>query len=104
MNIRKEVEKRLKDVPLYSQEGRSDPVVHCKLFHAYGAGTWYLTEYDGKNMAFGYVTGLHADEWGYFTISELEVLHIGGSIPRIECDLHFDPICFSKIRTLEGVR
>ena len=93
MNMRKEVEKRLKDVPLYSQEGRSDPVVHCKLFHAYGAGTWYLTEYDGKNMAFGYVT-----------ISELEALHIGGSIPRIECDLHFEPIFFSKIRTLEGVR
>ncbi len=45
MNIRKEVEKRLKDVPLYSQEGRTDPVIHCKLFHAYGSGTWYLTEY-----------------------------------------------------------
>ncbi len=55
-------------------------------------------------MAFGYVTGFVASEWGYVTISELEALHIGGSIPRIECDLHFDPICFSKIRTLEGVR
>lgn len=103
MNIRTEIERRLSGHILYSQENRSDPVVYCKLFHAYGSGTWYLTEYDGKDTAFGYVTGLSEDEWGYVAISELEALHIGGSIPRIECDLHFDPICFSKIRTLEGV-
>ena len=103
MNIRKEVEVRMTDHPLYSQEGQDDPIVHCKLFHAYGSGTWYLTEYDGKDTAFGYVTGLCEDEWGYVCISELEALHIGGSVPRIECDLHFDPVRFSKIRTLEGV-
>ena len=103
MDIRHEVTKRLKGFPLYSQEHHSDPVIHCKLFHAYGSGTWYLTEYDGEDTAFGYVAGLQADEWGYVCISELEALHIGGSIPRIECDLHFDPICFSKLRTLEGV-
>ena len=102
MNIRKEIEVRMMDQPLYSQEGQNDPIVHCKLFHAYGSGTWYLTEYDGKDTAFGYVTGLCEDEWGYVCISELEALHIGGSIPRIECDLHFDPVCFSKIRTVEG--
>jgi Protein of unknown function (DUF2958) len=102
MNIRQEVETRLKDVPLYSQEGRDDPIVHCKLFHAYGAGTWYLTEYDGKDTAFGYVTGFTEDEWGYVSISELEALHLAGSIPRIECDLYFDPVCFSKIIMLAG--
>ena len=103
MDIRYEVTKRLKGIPLYSQEKRADPVIHCKLFHAYGSGTWYLTEYDGEDTAFGYVTGLQADEWGYVCISELEALHIGGSVPCIQCDLHFDPICFSKLRTLEGV-
>jgi hypothetical protein len=103
MNIRKEVEARLAGHPLYSQEGNRDPTVRCKLFHAYGAGTWYLTEFDGKDTAFGYVTGLGENEWGYVSISELEALHIGGSIPRIECDLHFDSVCFSKIRALEGV-
>ena len=78
-------------------------VVHCKLFHAFGSGTWYLTEYDGKDMAFGYVTGFTADEWGYVTISELEALHLCGGVPRVECDLHFDPICFSKLRVQEQV-
>lgn len=97
MDIRKEVETRLKGILLYSQEERSDPVVHCKLFHAYGSGTWYLTEYDGKDTAFEYFTGLTENEWGYVSISELEAVHIGGSIPHIECDLHFDPICFSKL-------
>jgi hypothetical protein len=103
MNLRNEVERRLSVHPIYSQEDRSDPIVHCKLFHAFGSGTWYLTEYDGKNMAFGYVTGLVANEWGYVSISELEALHLAGSVPRIECDLHFESTCFSKIRTLEGV-
>ena len=58
MQIRAEVEMRLAGHLLYSQDDKSDPLVHCKLFHAYGAGTWYVTEYDGKDTAFGYVTGL----------------------------------------------
>jgi hypothetical protein len=41
-----EVASRLKDYPPYSQEGRDDPIVACKLFNAFGSGTWYLTEYD----------------------------------------------------------
>jgi Protein of unknown function (DUF2958) len=98
MNIREEVEARLGNVPLYSQEANRDPTIHCKLFHVYGSGRWYLTEYDGKDIAFGYVTGLHVDEWGYVAISELEALYIGDSIPRIECDLHFEPVHFSTIR------
>ena len=98
MNIRKEVETRLKSHPLYSQEENRDPTIHCKLFHACGAGTWYLTEYDGLDTAFGYVTGLIEDEWGYVSISELEALHIAGSVPRIECDLHFDPIPFTALK------
>lgn len=102
MNIRKEVEARLGNHPLYSQEGNRDPTVHCKLFHAYGSGTWYLTEYDGKDTAFGYVTGLHADEWGYVSISELEALHLAGSIPRIECDLWFEPVPFTALRLTES--
>ncbi|QJB69859.1 DUF2958 domain-containing protein [Parasphingorhabdus halotolerans] len=102
MNIRREVEARLKGFPLYSQEKLADPIVHCKLFHAYGSATWYLTEFDGQDIAFGYVTGMVADEWGYVAISELEALRIAKTIPRIECDVHFRPIIFSKLRIQEG--
>jgi Protein of unknown function (DUF2958) len=103
MTLRFEVEARLRDFPLYCQENRSDPIVHCKLFHAYGSGTWYLTEFDGKDIAFGYVTGLAEDEWGYVSISELEALHLCGSVPRIECDRLFSPIAFSKLRVQESI-
>jgi Protein of unknown function (DUF2958) len=98
MDIKAEAAKRLAGHLLYSQENADDPVVHAKLFHAYGAGTWYLTEYDGNDTAFGYVTGLHADEWGYVSIDELAALHIGGSVPRIECDLCFEPTAFSALK------
>jgi Protein of unknown function (DUF2958) len=98
MNIREEVEARLGNVPLYSQEANRDPTIYCKLFHAYGSGTWYLTEYDSKDIAFGYVTGLVENEWGYVAISELEALHLCGAIPRIECDLSFEPTPFSQLR------
>ena len=101
MNIRQEVSERLRDHPLRSQERSDDPIIHCKLFHAYGAGTWYLTEYDGEDIAFGYVTGLVEDEWGCVSISELQALRLGPGVPRIECDLHFDPVAFSKLKLQE---
>lgn len=103
MDIRQEVSSRLSGHPLYSQEGRTDPIIHCKLFHAFGSGTWYLTEYDGKDVAFGYVTGLFENEWGYVSIAELEALRLGPDVPRIECDLFFEPIAFSKLKTQEGL-
>lgn len=102
MDLKAEVANRLANRPLYSQERADDPIVCCKLFHAYGSGTWYLTEYDGKDIAFGYVTGLVENEWGYVSIDELASLRFAGCVPRIECDLHFDPISFSKLKIQEG--
>lgn len=102
MELKAQVAKCLADHPLYSQERANDPVVHCKLFHAYGSGTWYLTEYDGRDTAFGYVTGLVEDEWGYVSIDELAALRLAGSVPRIECDRHFEPVVFSKLKIQEG--
>jgi hypothetical protein len=97
MDIREEVEKRLKGVTLYTQEEVSDPMVHAKLFDTGGAGTWYITEYDGEDRTFGYVTGLGDNEWGYVTLSELAALRLRG-IPRIEVDLYFTPKPFSELK------
>lgn len=48
-----------KEYPLYSQENNSDPLVVAKLFHAYGAATWYVTEFNpDTKIAFGFVVGL----------------------------------------------
>ncbi len=89
---------RLKDFALYSQEKNADPTVGVKLFHAFGAGTWYLTEYDPEEkLAFGYVTGLGGDEWGYVSIDELVSIHLRPGVPSIEVDLYFSPKPFSQI-------
>ena len=69
----KELEKRFSKVG--SQENVKDPVIIAKFFNPQGAGTWYATEYDPKDeMFFGYVSifGGWDDEWGYFSLEELE--------------------------------
>ena len=60
--ITKEFEALFENYPLYSQDGCKDPLVITKLF--IGNITWYLTEYNQESKtAFGYVTGLHEDEF-----------------------------------------
>ena len=77
--------------PLRSQESSKDPLVIAKIFDTFGSATWYLTEFDADEMiAFGYVTGLACDEFGYISITELEeIKHAQLGIPRIERDLYF---------------
>jgi hypothetical protein len=61
-----------------SQEGKSDPLVIAKYFNPCGAGTWLATEYDPERREFfGYVSifGDHCDEWGYFSLIDLESIH-----------------------------
>jgi hypothetical protein len=89
-----------KKSPLYSQDNNEDPVVITKLFDAFGSATWFLTEYSpDENTAFGYVTGLCEDEWGYISLEELESInHPTLGIPRVVRDLYFTPTIFSKLK------
>ena len=84
---------------LYSQESSKDPMVRVKLFDTFGSATWFLTEYNQESkIAFGYVTGLIEDEWGYVSLEELEAIKDKSfGIPRIERDLYFEPKAFSKV-------
>ena len=82
---------------LYSQEENEEKLVMLKLFNAFGAGTWYLLEYNPETkIAFGYVTRLGGDEWGYSSLTELAEIYIAG-VPAIEIDAHFPPTPFKKI-------
>jgi len=73
------------------QEEVKDPVIIAKFFNPTGAGTWFATEYDpqSKNF-FGYVSifGDWNDEWGYFSLTELESLK-GPFGLGIERDIYF---------------
>lgn len=77
----KELEKKFKNYPLYSQEGKYEEAdVVVKYFNPYGVGTWLITEgekqEDGDWLFFGYCH-LYEWEWGYITLSELESIRFG---------------------------
>lgn len=79
-----ELKARLCEYPLCSQDGKGDEAeVVCKFFNPYGLGTWYVLEAekqaDGDFLFFGYVESPLSpdfDEYGYFSLGELENLKI----------------------------
>lgn len=81
------------------QEENQDPLVIAKFFNPTGAGTWYATEYNPSDKTFyGYVSifGDWNDEWGYFSLTELESLK-GPFGLGIERDLYFTETPSSKV-------
>jgi hypothetical protein len=71
------------------QDDMSDPIVITKFFNPSGAGTWWATEFDPETGEFfGYVSiiGGECDEWGYFSLAELES-YVGPFGQQIERDL-----------------
>ena len=55
---------------------------------------WYAVEFDGNDICFGYVVsgfGSDCDEWGYFSLLELE------SAPSVERDRFFRPCTFGAL-------
>ena len=92
----KELEKRFAQVG--SKGNVKDPIVIAKFFYPAGSGTWYATEYHPKDkLFFGYVSifGDHCDEWGYFSLNELESFK-GRFGLGIERDLYWTEIPASK--------
>lgn len=81
------------------QEESTDPLVIAKFFNPTGAGTWYATEYDPQAKEFfGFVSifGDHNDEWGYFSLTELEGYR-GKFGLGIERDLYFGERRISEV-------
>ncbi len=95
--LTKELIKRFEQVG--RQEDSSDPLVIVKFFNPCGAGTWYATEYDPESREFfGFVSifGDWNDEWGSFSLDELENYH-GNFGLGIERDLYFDEQRISQV-------
>lgn len=86
--------------PLYSQEHVSmdQKQVYAKFFSPYSNWTWFVTEgsQEGDDfLFFGYVIGFE-EEWGYFSLSELQSAR-RGSLPLVERDLQFMPGLFRDV-------
>jgi hypothetical protein len=82
-------------------ESTDDAKVICKFFNPTGNGTWYAIEYDENNrMFFGFVDlGIKdCEEFGYFSLDELESLRVKPFGLSIERDLHFKPIKVSELK------
>lgn len=58
--------------PIYTHDGNPDAPVRLKIFDPCSNWTWYATEYDPEQRVFfGFVVGFE-EEYGYFSLDELE--------------------------------
>jgi hypothetical protein len=81
---------------LYTADGDPDPTVWAKLFTPDSIWTWYVLEWDGNDLCFGFVVG-HEQELGYFSLDEIGGVRGGLGLP-VERDLYFEPCPLSKVR------
>lgn len=98
--ITKEIEKKLEQSPLYSQEKNDNPEIVVKFFTPDAQWTWFVIEGekrpDGDWLFFGYVVGLES-ELGYFTLSQLQEVRGPYGYP-IERDMYFDGKHLNDVR------
>lgn len=93
--ITKALEERFEKIG--DQSEIQDPIIVAKFFNPAGRQTWYASEYDKENnICFGYVTGFDFDEWGYFSIDELESLKLPFGL-KVERDIFFKEIRFTEL-------
>jgi len=80
-----------KNLPaLYTTEKKKpeDTPVIVKFFDPCGSWTWYATEFDGKDIFFGFVRGIE-NELGYFSLAELQAYKGKPFGLGIERDMYF---------------
>lgn len=80
---------------LYEQEESKDPIIFAKFYFPECNWTWFVTEGEVQGddfIFFGFVVGFE-EEWGYFSLQELEEINIRGQ--KIERDLDFQEKEFS---------
>ncbi len=59
----------------------------------FGSCDWYVAEYDGEDLFFGFAVlndDLMNAEWGYFPLSELRDITVHGF--EIDCDQDWQPV------------
>tara|TARA_E500000305_G_C3944018_1_gene198918 strand:- start:196 stop:492 length:297 start_codon:yes stop_codon:yes gene_type:complete len=85
--LTKEIEAKLR-ANHKSKSSTSGFKYEVKLFNPTGRGTWYLSELDDDNIAFG-LCDLGYPELGYVSLDELKSLKLPLGL-KIERDLHWD--------------
>lgn len=89
--------------PLYANERLGlAAIAPLKFFTPDANWTWYPTEFDGDDICFGLVAGFEV-ELGYFSLTELEGVRGGLSLP-IERDLYYEPSELKELISLHERR
>ena len=97
--VTKKIEKRLRQYPLYSQEGKGKRALClAKFFLCSGAWTWYILEADvDEGMAYGVIiNGNGEGEYGYINLAELQDLSTKMGL-TVERDLYYKPQSIGQI-------
>ncbi len=85
---------KLSSIPrLYKTEhvDLKEKIIHLHFF--LGGCDWYVSEYDGGDIFWGFVilnNDFQCSEWGYISLSELQSIRIQGYL-EIDCDLYWEP-------------
>ena len=85
------------------QDGHSDPLILAHFFNPVGAGDWYASEYYPENRVFFGFVSLLEQEWGYFSLDELESVRLPIGL-KIERELYFNEIRFSELAAQKNFR
>ena len=93
---------RLSRIPrLYETERIPAPNKIIYLHFFISGSDWYIAEYDGEDLFFGYAI-LNGDwqnaEWGYVSYSELRSIIVAGIEVDCELEEHWKPKPFSEVR------
>lgn len=93
-------EKELNQLPkLYETENQPLSQKLIRMHFFLGNCDWWITEYDGQDLFFGYAV-LNGDrelgEWGYISFNELKSIKIGPGI-EVDRDLYWEPKPFREI-------
>ena len=95
--LTKAILKKLPALYATSELEAKDVKVHLKLFNPCGSQSYFITEFDGEDRMFGYVTGAQCNELGYFSLNEFENIRLRRNL-RIERDIHW------SVATLQDVK
>jgi hypothetical protein len=92
---------RAKLPPLYANEGKppAEVPVIVKYFSPFTNWTWYITEYDGDDIMYGFVAGEYP-ELGYVSLRELQHATVYGA-PAVERDLYYEPHTLADVMPRE---
>lgn len=97
--ITQELKKRFSKIG--DQQETDNPIVIAKFFNPTGGQSWYVTEYNPETkICKGYVTGMGYDEWGHFSMEELESVTLPYGL-KIERDMFFKETSFKDLQINE---